>query len=342
MPGRLVPLALLIAIVLAIYLAGGLGSEIVQRRITVAFIELVAVVGLYVFTGNSGIVSFGSVGFMAVGAYVSALLTLRPMLKSTFLPHLPLVIAHAELPHLAGLGVADLVAGALAFLIGLPLMRLSGVSASIATFALLIISYVVIGNWDAVTGGQQSLMGLPRYVDLTGATLWAVIAILVAFAYQETRWALALRASREDEVAARALGVKILRQRVIAFTLSAMLSGIAGALYGHFLGTLRVDNFYLDLAFLLIAMLVVGGMRSLTGAVLGTISISALSEIFRQIEVGIAVPGTGWTMSTPPGLGDVALALAMLLIILFRPNGITGGRELAWPAALRLRPRRGA
>ena len=152
-------------------------------------------------------------------------------------------------------------------------------------------------------------MGLPTYVGLWTAGGAAVGAIVVAFAYQETRWALALRASREDEVAARACGVQIVRQRLIAFVISAFVTGIAGVLYGHFLGTLRVESFYLDLTFLLVTMLVVGGMRSLTGAVAGTIGISAADGIAAPAGGRHpALPGTTAVLATAPGLGDVALA----------------------------------
>ncbi len=204
-------------------------------------------------------------------------------------------------------------------------MRLSGISASIATFAVLVVTYVVLGNWTTVTGGQNSLMGLPIYAGLATATLWAVAAIVIAFAYQETRSALLLRASREDEAAAAASGVHMVRHRLIAFVISGFLSGIAGVLLAHFLGTVRVETFYLDLTFLIVAMLVIGGMGSLTGAVAGALVIAALTELLRQAEIGIDIGGTH--LAAPPGLGDAILALIMLLIILFRPRGIAGGRD---------------
>jgi branched-chain amino acid transport system permease protein len=153
-----------------------------------------------------------------------------------------------------------------------------------------------------------------------------MIAILIAFVYQETRSALLLRASREDEAAAEAAGVHIVRHRLIAFVVSGLLSGIAGVLLAHFLGTVRVETFYLDLTFLIVAMLVIGGMRSLTGAVAGALIIAALKELLRQAEIGVAVGST--VVAAPAGLGDAALALLMLAIILFRPKGIAGGREL--------------
>jgi branched-chain amino acid transport system permease protein len=203
------------------------------------------------------------------------------------------------------------------------------VSASIATFAVLVITYIVLGNWTAVTGGQNSLMGLPAYVDLWTALGWAIAAMVIAFAYQETRSALQLRASREDEAAAQASGVDVVRHRLTAFVISAFLSGIAGVLLAHFLGSVRVENFYLDLTFLIVAMLIIGGRGSLTGAVAGAVVIAVLTELLRQIEIGVPIGKV--TIGAPPGVGDVILALIMLLIILFRPNGLAGGRELPWP-----------
>jgi branched-chain amino acid transport system permease protein len=323
---RLKPLIILVAIVAAIAIAASFGPVVLQRRATQGLVNLVAVVGLYIFVGNSGVLSFGNVAFMAVGAYVSALLTMKPAAKSVFLPDLPAAIAGAEWPTMAGALAGGAAAAVMAFLVGLPLMRLSGISASIATFAVLVITYVVLGNWTSVTGGQNSLMGLPLYVDLWTALAWAVAAIAIAFAYQESRSALMLRASREDEAAARAAGVHITRHRLIAFVVSGFLSGVAGVLLAHFLGTVRVETYYLDLTFLIVAMLVIGGMRSLTGAICGAIVIAVLTELLRQLEVGFTLGGA--TIAAPPGLGDAILALLMLLIILFRPKGIAGGREV--------------
>ncbi|PZO81209.1 MAG: branched-chain amino acid ABC transporter permease [Mesorhizobium amorphae] len=317
----------LLGFVLVVVLLAQWGDVVLQRRVILALINLVAVVGLFVFMGNSGVLNFSNVGFMAIGAYTSALLTLPPSMKNTFLPDLPLWLAAIQLPTFSGALAAGAVAGVIGLVAGWPLMRLSGIGAGIATLSLLIICYIVLGNWNSVTGGQQSLMGLRTYVGLWTAGLWAMAAILVAYAYGETRFAIALRASREDEVAARASGVRIVRQRLIAFVLGAVISGVAGALYGHFLGTLRVELFYLDPTFLFIAMLVVGGMRSLTGAVVGTAAISLLTELLRLSEVGFTLPG-GLAVAAPAGLGDVVLAAVMLAIILFRPQGITGGREL--------------
>lgn len=330
---RLWPLVALLLLVGLIALIASFAPVVLQRRVTLALINLVAVVALYVFVGNSGVLSFGNVAFIGVGAYTSALLTMKTAAKSVFLPELPAWLAGLELPALPGALAGGGAAALLALLVGWPLMRLSGIAASIATFAVLVVTYVVLGNWTSMTGGQNSLMGLPIYAGLWTAALWAGAAIAVTFAYGETRSALLLRASREDETAAQACGVHVVRHRLIAFVISAFLSGIAGVLLAHFLGTVRVETFYLDLTFLLVAMLVIGGMRSLAGAVAGALVIAALTELLRQVEIGIELNGA--TLAAPPGLGDAVLALLMLLIILFRPKGIAGGREITWPFGMR-------
>lgn len=328
---RWLPLLALVVLLAVLALLFSWGTPLIQRRATLGFIELVAVVGLYVFVGNSGLLSFGHVGFMAIAAYGSALLSMKPMAKTMFLPGLPTIIAQAQLaPLLSGL-VGACCAALFALLVGLVLMRLSGMAASIATFALLVIVNVVLGNWDTVTGGQRSLMGVPAAAGLWSAVAVAVVAVIIAFAHGETRSALLLRAAREDQVAAVASGVGVYKHRLVAFVLSAFVSGMAGALMAHLLGTLRVDTFYLDLTFITIAMLVVGGSRSLTGAVLGTLAVAGFSEIMRGIEAGVTVPGTTLAVHAPAGLGDVLVALAMLLVITYRPGGLADGKELSWP-----------
>ena len=324
---RAVPLLLAVTIVVGITLAASMADAVIQRRVVLALVHVVMVVGLYIFMGNSGVLNFSAVGFMAVGAYASALLTMKPMAKQMFLPDLPTWLAEMQFPLTLGPALGGFVAAGVAVVIGGPIMRLSGIAAGIATFSLMFIIYVVIGNWNTVTGGQTSLMGLTAWVGLWQACLGAVVCIAIAWAYQETRWALALQASRSDLIAASASGIHVVGLRFGAFVLSAFVFGIAGGLYGHFQGTLRVDSFYLDPTFLYVAMLVVGGVRSLTGAVIGAVSVSALAEVLRQLELGVSLPMSQIKMSIPLGLGDVVLPALMLFVLVFRPQGVMGSSE---------------
>jgi branched-chain amino acid transport system permease protein len=326
---RLWPLASLsLLLVVAVIAIKGL-SETHQRVATLGLIDLVIVIGLYIFVGNSGILSFGHIAFVAIGAYTSALLTVPPLQKDLFLPGVPEYIATAEWPSIPAALMAAGVAAAFAFLISIPLMRLSGLAAGIATLAVLVIVYVVISHWDSVTGGQTTLVGIPTDSTLNVALVWALIAMAVAFAFQESRIGRRLRASSEDEAAARAVGIGVVRERIAAFVLSAAVAGLGGALYGHYLGAFSPDAFYFQITFLIVTMLVVGGVRSLAGAVVGTAFVTVFAEALRNAESGIDAGPV--SIAARPGLREVGLGVVLLLILVVRPRGITGGREVHWP-----------
>ena len=180
------------------------------------------------------------------------------------------------------------LAALVALIVGFPIMRLSGLAASIASLAVLGMFHTFYTNWSTWTMGAATLPGIPLYVDMWVALGWLVAALFVAYVYQRSRFGLALRAAREDEVAARAAGIDIAWQRLIAFVISAFFMGIGGVLQAHFIGSIAVKNFWLALTFVSLAMLIVGGQRSLTGAVVGAVAISAIVEVLRQLEEGIA------------------------------------------------------
>jgi branched-chain amino acid transport system permease protein len=321
--------ALLLAVILlGVAAVASFFPPALQRTATQAMVMLVVVVGLYTFCGNSGVFSFGHVAFMALGGYGSAILTILPGKKEVALD-LPLFLEQIQLPVSVAGPIAVLFAGLVALLVGLVFMRLRGIALPMATFAMLVIVYVVALNWQAVTGGRQALVGLPRTTGLWTASGFAVAALFAAALYDRTRRGLALRCSRESEIAAAATGIDVARERLIAFVLSAMIVAAGGVLFAHFLGTMTANTFYLDLTFVTLTMLVVGGMRSLTGACAGVALVSVVSEVFRGIERGITLGGT--TIAAPAGLQEVVLALILLVILLLRPHGLAGDWELALP-----------
>jgi branched-chain amino acid transport system permease protein len=321
--------ALLLALILLVVAAiANFFPPALQRTVTQAMIMLVVVIGLYNFCGNSGVFSFGHVAFMALGGYTSAILTILPGKKEVALD-LPVWLEQIQLPVIAAGPIAVLFAGLIALLVGLVFMRLRGIALPMATFAMLVIVYVVALNWQAVTGGRQALVGLPRTTGLWTAFGFAVMALFVAALYDRTRRGLALRCSRESEVAAAATGIDVERERLVAFVLSAMIVAMGGVLFAHFLGTMTANTFYLDLTFVTLTMLVVGGMRSLTGACAGVAVVSVVSEVFRGVERGISFGST--TIAAPPGLQEIVLSLILLVILLLRPHGLAGDWELGLP-----------
>jgi branched-chain amino acid transport system permease protein len=290
-----------------------------------SLIDLLVVVGLYIFIGNSGVVSFGHISFMAIGGYASAILTMTVQKKHVLL-QLPGFLEHLQLPSLPAAILAAGFAAFIAWLIGMAFIRLRGIALPMATFAMLMIVHVVAQNWNEVTGGRRALVGLPQFVGLWTALLGAVVALAAAAFYQQWRRGLLLRCSRENEVAAEASGIDIARERLLAFVVSAFFVALGGVLFAHFLGTITANSFYLDLTFVTLAMLVVGGMRSLTGAFVGTAVVTIVSEVFRSIERGIDLGG--FTLAAPPGLQEIGLALILLLILIFRRDGLVGDFEI--------------
>lgn len=320
---------ILIALLLVIAgLTSAFGSNIFGRTITEMFISVTLVVGMFTFIGNSGVISFGHAGFMCVGAYASAWLTIPPMMKKVLLPGLTPMLANAEFAFILSLIVSALFAGLIALAMGLILMRLSGIAASIATFAMLAVINTIYANWGPVTGGTSSVVGIPAKTGVWISFGGATAAIVLAYLYGISRSGLALRAGRDEHVAAAASGVNIFRERVIAFTLSGVICGMAGVLYAHFLGVVNPDAFYLGVTFISLAMLVVGGMSSLSGAVIGVVLISTIIQLLRWGEKGVSIGES--TLSLPNGIQEIVIGVVMIVILMFRPSGLIGARELTW------------
>ncbi len=318
---------LLLGFVLAISLTG---DRALARMAAETLIRVTLVVGFWIFVGNSGVVSFGHAAFACLGAYVSAWTTLKPAMKATLLPGLPDLLANAEWSVLPAAVAGGLLAAVVALLTGAAILRLSGIAASIATFAFLAMVNTIWANWTGVTGGTSSVVGLARYVSPWVALGWAVVTLLVAALYGASASGLALRATREDEVAASASGIDRYRHRLLSYTLSAFFCGVGGALMGHFIGVINPDGFYLGLTFLMLAMLVVGGIGSLSGAVVGVLALSIAVEALVRMEKGVTLGAT--TFALPPGSQEIIIAVAMILVLIFRPAGLMAGREIMLPA----------
>jgi branched-chain amino acid transport system permease protein len=316
--GRLiVPCLVVIAATLPAFASAD--SGLIQATLLM-LVNVVFVVGLYTFSGNSGVLSFGHMAFMALGAYFGALLAMPTGQKEALFGDLPSVLVNTELELLPSIAICFLAATVVGGLLAVPLMRLSGLSASIATLALLEISHIVVTNWDAVTGPSGAMVGVPVDLTVETALALAIVAIVLAFLHTTSASGLRLRATREDEPGAAASGVNIVVDRTIAFALSAGIAAAAGVMYGHVYGAFGAAVFYLEPTFIALAMLIIGGRTSLLGAVVGAVAISGLSELLLRAEQGASIRS----------LQDCVLAVLMLGILILRPRGITGGREFHW------------
>jgi branched-chain amino acid transport system permease protein len=333
--GFVVP-ALLVAAVAAV---GSVVSSANEIYFLTALVDVVIVVGLYVFVGNSGVVSFGHISFVAVGAWTAGVLSVPQSEKPAIMPNLAHFLRDTTVGNVPSLALAAAVGGAFALLAGLPLMRLSGLAAGIATFAVLEITHNLLRFQEKIGPGLNTFSSVPETTGLRQAAIGAVLAVVVAFAYQRSRFGRLLRATREDPSAARAVGVSVYRQRLLAFTLSGALAGLAGGLYVHLL-PLNTETVYLDLTFITLAMLVIGGATSLWGAVVGALAVSALDSFLAEAEAGIELGGR--TLDLPAGTRIIVVGAMMALVLILRPSGLTGGRELRLPRLRRREPERAA
>ncbi|MGN6799919.1 MAG: branched-chain amino acid ABC transporter permease [Gaiellaceae bacterium] len=314
-----------VVLVVAAALLGTLVSISTQTYFTDTLVKVAIVVALYVFIGNSGVLSFGHVSFVALGAWTAGVLTVPPGEKPAIMPNLAGFLQHRHVDNVESLILAAVVGGIAAFLVGIPLMRLSGLAAGIATFAVLEITHNLLQYQERIGPGLNAFSSVPETTGLRQAAIGAVVCVVVAFLYARSRFGRLLRATREDDAAARAVGASVYRQRLIAFTVSGFLAGLAGGLYVHLL-PVQVNSVYLDLTFITLAMLVVGGATSLFGAVVGALAVSALDSWLSVAENGTSL--FGWHIDLPAGTAEIVVGILMAAVLILRPSGLTGGREL--------------
>jgi len=307
----------------------GLGvSTSLQTYFLDTLVKVSIVVALYVFIGNSGVLSFGHIAFVALGVWTAGVLTVPESQKNAIMPGLAHFLLHTNVGNVASLALAAGVGLVFAFVVGLPLMRLSGLAAGIATFGVLEIVNNLLRYWQSVGPGLNAFSSVPQTTGIWQAAIGAFICIAVAYVYQRSRFGRQLRAAREDPAAASAAGISIYRQRLLAFALSGGLAGLAGGLYVHLL-PIEIDSLYLDLTFITLAMLVVGGSGSLLGAVVGALAISGLDSFLSASENGVDVLGVH--LDLPTGTTVIVIGTLMAVILVLRPSGLSGGRELSLP-----------
>ena len=281
-------LTALLLLVLTVVLVAS-GDRTLSATAVVLLINVVLVTSLQLFIGNSGILSFGHVAFMGVGAYTTALLTIPVSVRQTQLPELPAAIATIELGVVPAILAAAIVCTVLGFLVGAVNVRMDVNAFVMATLALLIVVYTVLLNWASLTRGGQGVFGVPRLASPEVALAAAMVVVIGARLFKVSGIGLRLRASREDELAARAAGIDVQRVRLLSFTLSAGLMGAAGSLWALNVVAFDPGQFSFAMTFALLAMLVVGGRESVLGAVLGAGVVVVITEVLSRVEQGVSI-----------------------------------------------------
>jgi branched-chain amino acid transport system permease protein len=290
-------------------------------------INIVLAVSLNLVNGFTGQFSIGHAGFMAVGAYASAMFTLKlgqPMVAS--MHGVPLPVAQG-IALLLALVAGGLLAAAAGWLVGLPSLRLRGDYLAIVTLGFGEIIRVVILNVDVI-GGARGLPGIPAYATFFWVFGAAIVVITLARNLAHSTHGRALFAIRDDEVAAEALGVDTTQYKVLAFVLGAFFAGVAGGLFAHFLSYLNPSSFTFLKSIEVIAMVVLGGMGSISGSVIAAIVLTLMPEVLRSLK--------DYRM--------VIYSLMLIVLMITRPQGLMGTRELSlsWLTAKRGAAKRAA
>ncbi len=267
-----------------------------QGVIILACINIIAVLGMSVLTGFTRLFSFGNAGFMAIGAYTSAILSVKL--------HLPFAITMI---------CGAILAGVISFLLGSLTIRLKGDYFLITCLGFGESIRVLFNYIQPVTGGASGFSGIPGTTSVLIAVICAAAAFVIAWTFIHSKFGRNLMAIRENDMAAEAVGINVFRYKRLAFVFSAVFAGWAGALYAHYLTFITPSMFNLSKSCELITTTVVGGLGSLTGSVLGTLLVTLLPELFR-------------------GLSEYRMLLygiAVVLVILLKPDGLYGYKEFS-------------
>ncbi len=335
--------ALLGSTLVALLLIGGMvavrvfGSSLASRTYVVFLINVMLVVSFQLFIGNSGIVSFGHVAFMGVGAYTTALLTIPQGIKAVQLPALPHTLATADQSFLPAIIVSALLCAILAAILGGGIIRMTESTMAMATLALLVVAHTLFLNWDGITRGSLGLFGIPVRSTIAISTIAAIVFVFLARLYKESGPGLRLRAAREDPLSSASGGTHVVRTRYAAWILSAAMVGAVGSIWAQNVIAFDANQFYFTLTFSTLAMLVIGGRASVTGAVAGAAIVTFVSDTLSRVEQGVSIGP--WQLPRITGTVQFVIALLIIFMLIWRPEGLFDRWELD-DFIRRLSPRR--
>jgi branched-chain amino acid transport system permease protein len=301
----------------------GIGVDDYTARLLVFIaINIILATSLNLINGFTGQFSIGHAGFMAVGAYSSAFFTVTcgKAIESNFA--FAGETAAASIVLLLAVFIGGTVAATAGLIVGIPSLRLKGDYLAIVTLGFAEIIRIVILNIDSVGGatGYQ----VPGYANFFSIGIFAVITIVVIHNIVKSDAGRALISIREDELAAEAMGVNSTRYKVASFVIGSAFAGIAGVLFAHYNRFLSTNDFQFIKSFEIIIMIVIGGMGSITGAILGAIIVTLLPELLRQLPE-VQVGGSVFRFAD---LRLVIFALILILTMILRPQGILGTTEI--------------
>jgi len=300
------------------------------RIINLIAINAILGLSLNLIYGMTGMFSLGHAGFMAIGAYVSALLVLSPTQKASMWILEPIApwLMNLQAPFVASLVLAGAAAALVGWLIAWPVLRLGGDYLGIATLGFAEIIRILIANFIPITNGPLGLKGIPAHTSLWMSYSCLAVVLFFMIRLMNSNFGNVLRAVRDDEIAAKTMGVNAFKARVLAFTIGCFGGGLGGALMGNLITTIDPKMFMITQTFNILMIVVVGGLGSITGSIIGSVLVTTMLEWLRIVEDPITI-GT-FRIPGIPGMRMVIFSLLLIVVIIFRREGIMGTREFSW------------
>ncbi|MCR4435723.1 MAG: branched-chain amino acid ABC transporter permease [Clostridiales bacterium] len=302
----------------------------VVRILNVCAIYTILGLSLNLVNGFTGLFSLGHAGFMAVGAYTTALLTMSPAVKKQIFYMAPLIkpLDAITLPFPAALIAGGVLAALAAYIIGAPTLRLKGDYLAIATLGFGEIIRVIFTNTQNITNGALGLKGIPATTNLWWSFGTAAFTLVVLMSLINSSYGRALKAIREDEIAAESMGVSLFFHKNLSFIIGAFFAGIGGGLLGNLLGTIDPKQFNFLFTFNILLIVVLGGMGSFTGTIISAFIITIANEVLRfldeSIDLGFIV------FNGKLGLRAVVFSALLMVVVLFYSQGLMGTSEFSW------------
>lgn len=328
-----------IAALLIIALLGGIwlleqsvssGSIILTVLKKGAIYSLIAV-SLNLLNGFTGLFSLGHAGFMLIGAYTYAILTIPVEMRASVYQYYDGGIINFALPMPVALILAGVVAGFAAFLIGLPVLRLKGDYLAIATlgFAEIIRALIQFDGFGAITNGSNVLRNFPSFNSVMFPFIVSGLCIAIICLLINSSYGRAFKAIRDDEIAAEAMGINLFVHKEMALVTSAFFAGIGGALLAMFQMVVQAKAFTSAMTYEILLIVVIGGIGSVTGSILASFLFIASSEWWLRFLDASQYIGDWQVPFLRPGFRMVVFSIIIMFIVLFYRKGIMGNRELS-------------
>ncbi|MBO8136973.1 MAG: branched-chain amino acid ABC transporter permease [Desulfotomaculum sp.] len=323
-------IATLLVTAVFLYWGDSVLSPFQKRILNLAAIFVILGASMNLVVGFTGMFSLGHSGFMCVGAYTAAILTMSPESKELIYYMEPIVpwLKNIEWPIIPATIMGGIIAAVFGILVGFPALRLRDDYLAIATLGFAEIIRIIVTNTISITNGALGLKNIPSEKSLLFYWSFCIITIIILKNLINSSWGYAFKAIRDNEIAAEAMGVSVFKHKMLSFTIGAFFAGIAGALMAFLITSIDPTMFRFLFTFQILLIVVLGGMGSLTGSVIAGIIITIAMEWLRFVErpmtiLGMDIPGI-------PGMRMVIFAILLLVVVLFYRQGLMGTKEFNW------------